>query len=1070
MLLSTVFGLIINILYVLCILLRNVSLFFFYSPPRRKDKERRSEKKKKWDLQPSEQEIEEIKSQKQEKILQLQQLPPKPIPLTHSKVFQQTDSKVEKSQPKTIEDTKQKAPPKVERIVVIKPKVKKESSKTKVYDSKHKQRTTEKKEKEVKQKQTTVEEVEAEKKRIEEEMSKRKERMAAWRAARQKEEDEAQAKLEEERKQRKEWTLDDDDDEEDENDKMEVLEEGKIGEDEVDPLDAFMLDLDETPVVKEKPVKQNSTTNSSINGTKKGPTFVTVTKVKGQMLKQMKTRKGELMQNDQDAVEYSDEEEGDSDLASALSNIMKKNKRKELPAVDHKKVEYQHFRKDFYKEVPELARMTPEEVSAYRIELENVKVKGKNCPKPVKSWAQCGMSSKVLDVLKKNDYEKPTPIQAQAIPAIMSGRDLIGIAKTGSGKTLAFLLPMFRHVLDQPPLDFDDGPIALIFSPTRELAIQIYNECKKFCKPLKLKTVCVYGGAGVSEQIADLKRGAEIVVCTPGRMIDVLAANSGRVTNLHRITYIVLDEADRMFDMGFEPQVMRIIGNMRPDKQTVMFSATFPRQMEALARKILNQPIEVQVGGRSVVCKEVEQTVVVLEEHQKFLKLLELLGRFQEEGSVLVFVERQESADYLVKDLMRAMYPCMALHGGMDQSDRDSTLADFRNGVTTLLVATSVAARGLDVKRLILVINYDCPNHYEDYVHRCGRTGRAGNKGNAYTFITPDQAKYSGEIIKALELSETAVPDDLNELWKSFTEQMKTEGKYKPRRRVAGFSGKGFKFNEEEDAKTLERKLKQKDSLGLADSDDEDQYAILTMEKKLEEVFSGKPRKIDPNAPQIPIVKPNQQLNKQATKNLAKAAAIAGKIMSNKNIGPGSSVSVTQEAASNVMKGEEVSVTGAALASQIAASINAKVGAGKAKVSKAFLPAGVVLPSAGRNEDDDDSDDDILPKHDLSLLIRWEEDIDINDFPQQIRFRITTRDVLDEIGEYSDSYISVRGLYVPPTKLPKEADSNRLRLLIEAKSERSVSLAKQEIKHLVKEEAEKLATRSYSKQKGRYTV
>lgn len=194
------------------------------------------------------------------------------------------------------------------------------------------------------------------------------------------------------------------------------------------------------------------------------------------------------------------------------------------------------------------------------------------------------------------------------------------------------------------------------------------------------------------------------------------------------MTYVVLDEADRMFDMGFEPQVMRIVDNVRPDRQTVMFSATFPRAMEALARRILSKPIEVQVGGRSVVCSDVEQQVIVIEEEKKFLKLLELLGHYQESGSVIIFVDKQEHADGLLKDLMRASYPCMSLHGGIDQYDRDSIINDFKNGTCKLLVATSVAARGLDVKHLILVVNYSCPNHYEDYVHRAGRTGRAGNK------------------------------------------------------------------------------------------------------------------------------------------------------------------------------------------------------------------------------------------------------------------------------------------------------------------------------------------------------
>ena len=932
-------------------------------------------------------------------------------------------------------------------------------------------------------KEITVEEVEAVQRKIEEEMIKRRERMATWRAARQKEDEEAKPKAgeeengggeeDEEGTKRKGWTLEDDDDDEDAGSGEAMEQSGGESGEEVDPLDAFMMGVGED-VKKASEKKQKN----------EGTTMIKVTKVKQkpQTSKQgKKKKKGELMLNDQDAMEYSDDEdEGDAELASALSAIFKKTRKKELPAVDHKKIEYTPFRKDFYREVPELAAMTPEEVSAYRIELESVKIKGKGCPKPVKSWAQCGLSARVLEVIKRQNYEKPTPIQAQAIPAIMSGRDVIGIAKTGSGKTLAFLLPLIRHVKDQDPLDYEEGPIAIVLTPTRELAIQIYNECRKFCKPLKLTAVCVYGGTGISEQIADLKRGAEIVVCTPGRMIDMLAANNGRVTNLRRTTYVVLDEADRMFDMGFEPQVMRIVTNVRPNRQMVMFSATFPRQMEALARKILNLPIEVQVGGRSVVCKDVEQDVVVLDEDQKILKLLELLGQFQENGSVLVFVERQESADHLIRDLMRVGYPCMALHGGMDQSDRDSTISDFRSGDIPLLVATSVAARGLDVKQLILVVNYDCPNHYEDYVHRCGRTGRAGRKGNACTIITPEQARLSGEIIKALELSGAKVPPEVEELWKSYIEQMKAEGKYNPKKKqrgASGFSGKGFKFNAEEDAKIIAKRLQQKSSLGTQDGDeDDDELAILTLDKKLEEVFSGKPRYVDPSTPQVPLTAADKKLNPSASKSLAKAAAIAGKLVLSKNLVAtgGPVMSAAQTAASNVLKGGQVSVTGAALASQIAVSINAKVGAGRAKASKAFLPVGTVVPNrrggGGGGGDDDDSDEDAWQPDVPFALAHFEEQIEINDFPQQIRFRITSRDLLDDIGESCDAYVSVRGLYIPIGKQPKEGE-RRLHLLIEAKSERSVSLAKQEIKQSVKEEAQRLASRLGSfRSVGRYKV
>lgn len=481
-------------------------------------------------------------------------------------------------------------------------------------------------------------------------------------------------------------------------------EEEEEEDDGIDPLDAFMQE-----VYKEVRSVNNMSRPAAAAGS--------ITVVTGVVKKSGKeVKKGEMMEQNQDGMEYSSEEEVE-DIKDTAANLANKHK-KELAKIDHSGVNYMPFRKDFYVEVPELARMKPEEVEAYKAELEGVQVKGKGCPKPIKTWAHCGVSKKEMDVLRKLGFDKPTPIQCQAIPAIMSGRDLIGIAKTGSGKTLAFILPMFRHILDQPELEDGDGPIAIIMAPTRELCMQIGKDIRKFSKSLNLRGVCVYGGTGISEQIAELKRGAEIIICTPGRMIDMLAANSGRVTNLRRVTYVVLDEADRMFDMGFEPQVMRIVDNIRPDRQTVMFSATFPRQMEALARRILKKPVEVQIGGRSVVCKDVEQHVAILEEDAKFFKLLELLGQYQEHGSIIVFVDKQENADILLKDLMKASYPCMSLHGGIDQFDRDSTILDFKSGRVKLLIATSVAARGLDVKQLILVVNYDCPNHYEDYVHR----------------------------------------------------------------------------------------------------------------------------------------------------------------------------------------------------------------------------------------------------------------------------------------------------------------------------------------------------------------
>jgi ATP-dependent RNA helicase DDX46/PRP5 len=265
-----------------------------------------------------------------------------------------------------------------------------------------------------------------------------------------------------------------------------------------------------------------------------------------------------------------------------------------------------------------------------------------------------------------------------------------------------------------------------------------------------------------------------------------------------------------MFDMGFEPQVMKILANIRPDRQTVLFSATFPRQMEALARKTLSKPVEIVVGGRSVVAPEITQIVEVRNDDKKFVRLLELLGNMyadekNEDDRALIFVDRQESADSLLRDLMKKGYPCMSIHGGKDQVDRDSTIDDFKAGVVPILIATSVAARGLDVKQLKLVVNFDAPNHLEDYVHRAGRTGRAGNTGTAVTFLTEEQDRYAVDIAKALRQSGQPVPEPVQRLVDGFMDKVKA-GKEKAS--SSGFGGKGLeRLDQERDAaKARERK------------------------------------------------------------------------------------------------------------------------------------------------------------------------------------------------------------------------------------------------------------------------
>ncbi|XP_041566557.1 probable ATP-dependent RNA helicase DDX46 isoform X3 [Drosophila elegans] len=647
-----------------------------------------------------------------------------------------------------------------------------------------------------------------------------------------------------------------------------------------------------------------------------------------------------------------------------------------------------------------------------------------------------------------------------------------------------------RHILDQPSLEDGDGAIAIIMAPTRELCMQIGKDIRKFSKSLGLRPVCVYGGTGISEQIAELKRGAEIIVCTPGRMIDMLAANSGRVTNLRRVTYVVLDEADRMFDMGFEPQVMRIIDNVRPDRQTVMFSATFPRQMEALARRILKKPIEVIVGGRSVVCKDVEQNVVILNDDAKFFKLLELLGIYQEAGSIIVFVDKQENADILLRDLMKASYPCMSLHGGIDQFDRDSTIIDFKSGKVRLLIATSVAARGLDVKDLILVVNYDVPNHYEDYVHRCGRTGRAGKKGSAFTFITPEQSRYAGDIIRALDLSGTLIPAELQTLWTEYKAAQEAEGKTV--HTGGGFSGKGFKFDEQEFNAVKESKKLQKAALGLADSDDEEDIEQ-DIDQQIEQIFAAKRTVKDTSAAATAAaaVAAISGANPALASVAAQAAAVAA----------AANLAMTATTASAAAGGGQSAAAGGALSSdklELAKRLASKINSSKNLDTKSSVVASVepllkgphvagaaapLLTARTVAEQMAAKLNNKLnyqPKEDeegLGPLIggttnsftKYEEELEINDFPQQARWKVTSKEALAQISEYSEAGLTVRGTYVPQGKNPPDGE-RKLYLAIESCSELAVQKAKREITRLIKEELLKLSSAHHVFNKGRYKV
>jgi len=314
----------------------------------------------------------------------------------------------------------------------------------------------------------------------------------------------------------------------------------------------------------------------------------------------------------------------------------------------------------------------------------------------------------------------------------------------------------------QPYLQRGDGPICLVLAPTRELAVQIKGECDKFGGTSNIKNTCVYGGVPKRTQVFDLRNGVEIVIATPGRLIDHLESG---VTNLQRVTYLVMDEADRMLDMGFEPQIRKIVGQIRPDRQTLMWSATWPREVQTMARDFLSNYYQVTVGSLELSAnKAIKQMVEVVEDHDKYNKCMQFLRENFKGDRTIVFVETKRGCDTLTRSIRMDGYPANAIHGDKSQEERDRTLQDFRDGRCQILVATDVASRGLDVKLVQMVINFDMPNQAEDYVHRIGRCGRAGASGTAMSYMTRKNARMARDIIKLLAEANQMVPRSLEDL------------------------------------------------------------------------------------------------------------------------------------------------------------------------------------------------------------------------------------------------------------------------------------------------------------------
>ncbi|XP_032771083.1 putative ATP-dependent RNA helicase Pl10 [Rattus rattus] len=414
-----------------------------------------------------------------------------------------------------------------------------------------------------------------------------------------------------------------------------------------------------------------------------------------------------------------------------------------------------------------------------------VEATGNNCPPHIESFSDVEMGEIIMGNIELTRYTRPTPVQKHAIPIIKEKRDLMACAQTGSGKTAAFLLPILSQIYTDGPGEAlramkENGkygrrkqyPISLVLAPTRELAVQIYEEARKFSYRSRVRPCVVYGGADIGQQIRDLERGCHLLVATPGRLVDMM--ERGKI-GLDFCKYLVLDEADRMLDMGFEPQIRRIVeqDTMPPKgvRHTMMFSATFPKEIQMLARDFLDEYIFLAVGRVGSTSENITQKVVWVEEADKRSFLLDLLNATGKDSLILVFVETKKGADSLEDFLYHEGYACTSIHGDRSQRDREEALHQFRSGKSPILVATAVAARGLDISNVKHVINFDLPSDIEEYVHRIGRTGRVGNLGLATSFFNERNINITKDLLDLLVEAKQEVP--------SWLENMAFEHHYK---------------------------------------------------------------------------------------------------------------------------------------------------------------------------------------------------------------------------------------------------------------------------------------------------
>ncbi|EMF0717800.1 ATP-dependent RNA helicase RhlE [Citrobacter freundii] len=373
------------------------------------------------------------------------------------------------------------------------------------------------------------------------------------------------------------------------------------------------------------------------------------------------------------------------------------------------------------------------------------------------SFDSLGLNPDILRAVAEQGYREPTPIQQQAIPAVLEGRDLMASAQTGTGKTAGFTLPLLQHLITHQPHGKSRRPVrALILTPTRELAAQIGENVRDYSKYLNIRSLVVFGGVSINPQMMKLRGGVDVLIATPGRLLDLEHQNA---VKLDQVEILVLDEADRMLDMGFIHDIRRVLAKLPAKRQNLLFSATFSDDIKALAEKLLHNPLEIEVARRNTASEQVTQHVHFVDKKRKRELLSQMIGQGNWQ-QVLVFTRTKHGANHLAEQLNKDGIRSAAIHGNKSQGARTRALADFKSGDIRVLVATDIAARGLDIEELPHVVNYELPNVPEDYVHRIGRTGRAAATGEALSLVCVDEHKLLRDIEKLLkkEIPRIATP------------------------------------------------------------------------------------------------------------------------------------------------------------------------------------------------------------------------------------------------------------------------------------------------------------------------